>query len=108
MHKALRAFGWLGVVWSVFVGVLGILAMLGLGGQLDPVFFLWVLALFIVSVRLIYLRRWAAGALSVYTVWMIADSLQTDLPLWSIAWVVIAAMLSTMTVRSWRTLRPGW
>ncbi len=66
MHRELRIFGWLGAAWAMFIGVLGILVMLSKGEPLDPVFCVYVLGLFLASIRLIHLRRWGALALSAY------------------------------------------
>ncbi len=37
---------------------------------------------------------------------MIVDSLKSDLPFWSVAWIAISATLVTLTIGAWRTLRP--
>lgn len=107
MHRELRLFGWLGAAWAMFIGVLGIMVMLSKGEPLDPVFCLCVLGLFLASIRLIHLRRWGALAVSAYSLWMIVDSLKSDLPFWSVAWIAISATLVTLTIGAWRTLRPG-
>ncbi|MGC4042438.1 MAG: hypothetical protein QM758_01385 [Armatimonas sp.] len=107
METALRTFGWLGAILAIGIGVLGILIMLSLGGHIDPVFCLYVLGLFLASVRLISLRRWGAVVLCAYGLWMIKDSLYSGLKLWSVAWIAFSVTLTILTIRGWRTLRPG-
>lgn len=104
MRQTLQRVGLIGMVWTLVV--------IGLGFGLPDaspglVFVSSTAAQFFLFWRLFVGRRWAAVGACLYCGWMVLTSFDAGIWQWTLTWLFLAGIMTALTAKGWKELRPG-
>jgi hypothetical protein len=104
--SAVKLVAVVGTVWSICLGLLGLLVPLS-KGRIDTSGLLITVIVLVVCWRLHVLRRWAAVTVCLYSWSMVLSSLVSGIWLWTVVWLLFASLNSLLVLIVWEGLDPG-
>ncbi len=104
--KLIKALGVAGMIWSVGLGLFGVL-LSSSKGMPDPTWVLLAAAMTFVFWQMYRQRRWAGVVACAYAWWTAAGSGLAGIWQWTGGWVAVAVVLTLAVISSWGDLLPG-